>query len=70
MYVCSYFSIFFENGELVFTFVIFFLYFSLDVLRENIVLSLNEEYINVSDSQVLTLNSGDTVAVIPPISGG
>ncbi|XP_053405995.1 molybdopterin synthase sulfur carrier subunit-like [Mercenaria mercenaria] len=45
-------------------------YNSLDVLKENVVLSLNEEYISVSDSQNLVLNSGDTVAVIPPISGG
>jgi molybdopterin converting factor small subunit len=46
------------------------LYFSLDILRENIVLSLNEEYISSSEPQELTLNNGDTVAVIPPISGG
>lgn len=43
-------------------------YPSLQVIAENIILSLNEEYID--DSQQLTLREGDEVAVIPPISGG
>lgn len=43
-------------------------YPSLQVIAENIILSLNEEYID--DNQQLTLREGDDVAVIPPISGG
>lgn len=43
-------------------------YPSLQVIAENIILSLNEEYID--DNQQLTLREGDEVAVIPPISGG
>lgn len=43
-------------------------YPSLHVIAENIILSLNEEYID--DNQQLTLREGDEVAVIPPISGG
>lgn len=40
----------------------------LQIIAENIILSLNEEYID--DHQQLTLREGDEVAVIPPISGG
>eukprot|EP00525_Craspedostauros_australis_P004100 CAMPEP_0198127466 /NCGR_PEP_ID=MMETSP1442-20131203/47211_1 /TAXON_ID= /ORGANISM="Craspedostauros australis, Strain CCMP3328" /LENGTH=89 /DNA_ID=CAMNT_0043787437 /DNA_START=25 /DNA_END=294 /DNA_ORIENTATION=+ len=36
--------------------------------EENITLALNEEY--VPSGQVLPLKDGDTVALIPPISGG
>mmetsp|Transcript_91300 Transcript_91300/g.136727 ORF Transcript_91300/g.136727 Transcript_91300/m.136727 type:complete len:94 (-) Transcript_91300:160-441(-) len=36
--------------------------------EENLTLALNEEY--VTDGQVLPLSAGDTVALIPPISGG
>lgn len=36
--------------------------------EDNLTLALNEEY--VPSGQVLPLNSGDTVALIPPISGG
>ncbi|XP_062583270.1 molybdopterin synthase sulfur carrier subunit-like [Saccostrea cucullata] len=43
-------------------------YPSLEVIADNIILSLNEEYID--DSQQLTLRESDEVAVIPPISGG
>lgn len=43
-------------------------YPSLQIIAENIILSLNEEYID--DHQQLTLREGDEVAVIPPISGG
>lgn len=43
-------------------------YPSLQVIAENIILSLNEEY--VDENQQLTLREGDEVAVIPPISGG
>jgi molybdopterin converting factor subunit 1 len=36
--------------------------------EENLTLALNEEY--VLRGQVLPLKNGDTVALIPPISGG
>lgn len=36
--------------------------------EDNLTLALNEEY--VASGQVITLKSGDTVALIPPISGG
>ncbi len=36
--------------------------------EENLNLALNEEY--VASGEVLPLKSGDTVALIPPISGG
>lgn len=36
--------------------------------EENLTLALNEEY--VTRGQVLALKDGDTIALIPPISGG
>ena len=36
--------------------------------EDNITLALNEEY--VASGQILSLKNGDTVALIPPISGG
>ena len=36
--------------------------------EDNITLALNEEY--VASGQILSLKTGDTVALIPPISGG
>lgn len=36
--------------------------------EDNLTLALNEEY--VPAGQVLPLKQGDTVALIPPISGG
>jgi molybdopterin converting factor subunit 1 len=36
--------------------------------EENLTLALNEEY--VISGQILQLKDGDTVALIPPISGG
>eukprot|EP00934_Nitzschia_sp_Nitz4_P001162 Nitzschia sp. Nitz4//scaffold255_size41878//40719//41015//NITZ4_007414-RA/size41878-processed-gene-0.26-mRNA-1//-1//CDS//3329544398//1162//frame0 len=36
--------------------------------QDNLTLALNEEY--VTSGQVLPLKNGDTVALIPPISGG
>jgi molybdopterin converting factor small subunit len=41
---------------------------SLVLDEENITLALNEEYVPVGE--VWTLKEGDTVALIPPISGG
>ena len=43
--------------------------FSLQPIAENIVLAVNQEYIDTGDIP-LTFNTGDEVAVIPPISGG
>jgi molybdopterin converting factor subunit 1 len=36
--------------------------------EDNLTLALNEEY--VASGQILPLKNGDTVALIPPISGG
>lgn len=36
--------------------------------EENLTLALNEEY--VTSGQIIPLKDGDTVALIPPISGG
>ena len=36
--------------------------------EENLTLALNEEYVDMGE--VKKLSSGDTVALIPPISGG
>ncbi|KAK7116607.1 uncharacterized protein [Littorina saxatilis] len=44
-------------------------YPELSVIAENVVLSLNEEYLEL-DNQELTLQAGDELAIIPPISGG
>lgn len=41
---------------------------SLVLDRQSITLALNEEY--VGEGQILPLRDGDTVALIPPISGG
>ena len=41
---------------------------SLVLDEDNLTLALNEEY--VESGQVLPLKTGDTVALIPPISGG
>ncbi len=36
--------------------------------EESLTLALNEEYVQTGD--VISLKNGDTVALIPPISGG
>ena len=36
--------------------------------EESLTLALNEEY--VPAGQIISLNDGDTIALIPPISGG
>jgi len=41
---------------------------SLVLDEDNLTLALNEEYVPMGE--VLKLNGGDTVALIPPISGG
>lgn len=42
--------------------------FSLESIRDNLLLAINEEY-TTSESEV-RLKEGDEVAVIPPLSGG
>lgn len=42
--------------------------FSLHEIKNNLILAINEEFCNVSDT--LVLQQGDEVAVIPPLSGG
>jgi len=50
--------------------------FSLKLISDNLILALNEDYVNVEreqedkDSETIVLNVGDEIAVIPPISGG
>ncbi|KAK6180488.1 hypothetical protein SNE40_012634 [Patella caerulea] len=45
-------------------------YNSLSVISENLILSLNEEYLDINDDLIINLKTGDELAVIPPISGG
>lgn len=42
--------------------------YSLSDISGNIILAVNEEYLN--RDEVVRLNSGDSIAVIPPLSGG
>lgn len=42
--------------------------YSLSDIGGNIILAVNEEYLN--RDEVVRLNSGDSIAVIPPLSGG
>lgn len=42
--------------------------YSLSDISGNIILAVNEEYLKLDE--VVRLNSGDTIAVIPPLSGG
>ena len=47
------------------------LYFvSLLCIKDSSVLALNEDYLDPKDTSIITLKEGDTLAVIPPISGG
>ena len=45
------------------------LLFSLQPITSSVVFAINEEYTEIGDLQ-LTLQDGDEVAIIPPISGG
>jgi len=42
--------------------------YNLQIIQNNFVLSLNEEYCDQEDT--LSLKEGDEIAVIPPLSGG
>ncbi|XP_071368510.1 molybdopterin synthase sulfur carrier subunit isoform X2 [Centroberyx affinis] len=41
----------------------------LSLLQEQLVLAVRQQYVAIGD-QTLTLNDGDEVAVVPPLSGG
>ncbi|KAH3837490.1 hypothetical protein DPMN_110881 [Dreissena polymorpha] len=43
---------------------------SLQILSGSLLLSINEDYVDINSEEIVSLKSGDTVAVIPPISGG
>lgn len=42
--------------------------FSLDAIKNNIILAINEEY--PPSEGILNIGEGDKIAVIPPLSGG
>lgn len=44
-------------------------HYSLNQLRNQIILSINQDFLEPGD-QILTLKPGDEIAVIPPLSGG
>ena len=44
--------------------------YRLEPIRNNILLAVNQEYIDLSDETVISLHSDDEIAVIPPLSGG
>ena len=48
---------------------VFFCVFRLSVLQDQVVLTVRQQYVAISD-QVVTLGDGDEVAVVPPLSGG
>lgn len=39
-------------------------------LKRSFILALNEQYLDTSSSEPVTLSSSDQLAIIPPISGG
>ena len=43
-------------------------YNNLSEIREGVILSVNQEYLQSEEN--IVLNTGDEIAVIPPISGG
>ena len=47
-----------------------YLCFSLEVISDNFVLALNEQYILPDQLNKITLKAGDELAIIPPLSGG
>ncbi|KAK9703204.1 ThiS family [Popillia japonica] len=42
--------------------------YSLEDIKNNVILAVNEEYSNTSER--ILLKTGDEIAIIPPISGG
>lgn len=44
--------------------------FNLENFRNNLILALNETYVEVESEEPVFLQENDEVAVIPPISGG
>ena len=48
---------------------VIFQYPSLEVLKENLIIALNQNYVN-DLSEILVLKENDEIALIPPISGG
>lgn len=44
-------------------------YPSLEVLKENLIIALNQNYVN-DLNEILVLKENDEIALIPPISGG
>jgi len=42
----------------------------LQPIQNNILLALNQEYIELSDEVIISLHDVDEIAVIPPLSGG
>ena len=42
--------------------------FSLEEIKSNLLIAVNQEYVGAEDT--VRLKTGDEVAVIPPISGG
>lgn len=43
---------------------------SLKSIENNFLIALNEEYLEPEAKDIITLKSGDELAIIPPISGG
>ena len=43
-------------------------FFRLTIIKDNIIVTLNENYLE--ENQEVVLKSSDEIAVIPPISGG
>lgn len=44
-------------------------HYQLNTIKDNLILALNSDYCDDSESR-LTLNNNDEIAIIPPISGG
>ena len=42
----------------------------LKILKRSFALALNEEYLDTNQNSVISVQESDTIAVIPPISGG